>query len=44
MNRAIALAVMLATVLPAESVRANVQLSRVFGDHMVIQQQQPTGL
>jgi len=44
MNREIALAVMLATVLPAESVRANVQLSRVFGDHMVIQQQQPIRL
>jgi len=44
MNRAIFLAVMLATLLAADSVRAAVTLSRVFGNHMVIQQNQPIRL
>ena len=44
MNRAIFLAVMMATLLAADSVRAAVTLSRVFGNHMVIQQNQPIRL
>ena len=44
MNRMIVLAVMMATLLAADSVRAAVKLSRVFGNHMVIQQDQPIRL
>ncbi|MEE3284868.1 MAG: sialate O-acetylesterase, partial [Planctomycetota bacterium] len=44
MYRTTFLAVVLATLLASQSVQAAVKLSRVFGHHMVIQQDQPIRL